>query len=129
MTTITSPQFLRAERLAGASSVAIAAGALAVANFAGAGSGGTGPYVASLVAVAIVSGVVFGRVLPNAGNLGRTAWILAGLAAVTCAVFWTGLPIVLGIGAISAGWRADRPGPVALGFLATVAGVVACVIG
>jgi hypothetical protein len=118
------------ERLAGGLAVLLAIGALAAANFTGTDeNGGAGPYVIGVAACAIVAAVLFARVLPGAANPARASWILAALALVTCVVFWTGLPIVLGMGAVYSGLRADRRAPAALGALAVVLGVVGCFIG
>ena len=118
------------ERAAGALTLLITAVALAFANFAGNGdNGGVGPYVVCVGVVAILAAVLFGRVLPQAQDPARAAWILAGFALVTGVVFWSGLPFVLGMGAVYSGGRADRTGPVALGALAIVLAFVACVVG
>ena len=118
------------ERLAGGLAVLIAIGALAAANFSGGGDeGGAAPYAITLGACVIVAVVLFGRVLPATTNPARASWILAALGLVTCFVFWTGLPIVLGMAAVYSGLRADRPAPAALGALAVVLGIVGCVIG
>ena len=78
---------------------------------------------------AILAGVLFSRTLPNAADPARAGWILAALALVTCLVFWSGLPFVLGMGAVYSGGRAGRKAPVALGALGVVAAAVGCVIG
>jgi hypothetical protein len=118
------------ERLAGGLAVLITIGALAFANFAGTGEdGGAGPYAISVAVCAIVAAVLFARVLPNAANPHRAAWILAALAVVSCAVFWNGLPIVFGMGAVYSGLRAGRAAPAVIGAIAAVLAVVACVIG
>lgn len=118
------------ERLAGGLAVLIAIGALAFANFSGDGeNGGAVPYAIGVGACATVAAVLFARVLPGAANPARASWILAALALVTCVVFWTGLPIVLGMAAVYSGLRADRAAPAALGALAIVLGVAGCVIG
>ena len=118
------------KRLAGGLAVLVAAAALAVANFAGSGdNGGAGPYVFGVALVAVLALVLFGRVLPAASNPARAGWILAGLALASCAVFWSGLPFVLGFGAAYGGARAGRAGPVVAGLLAVVAAVVGCFIG
>jgi hypothetical protein len=119
------------ERLAGGLAVLIAIGALALANFTGAPGedGGAAPYAITVGACLVVAIVLFGRVLPGAANPATASWILAALALVTCVVFWTGLPIVLGMGAVYSGLRADRPAPAALGALGLVLGVVGCAIG
>jgi hypothetical protein len=118
------------ERLAGALAVLIAIGALAFANFSDNGdNGGAGPYAVSIGVCAVLAAVLFARVLPAAANPARASWILAGLALVTCVVFWTGLPFVLGMAAVYSGLRADRGAPAAAGALAIVLAAVGCVIG
>jgi hypothetical protein len=118
------------ERLAGGLAVLIAIGALAAANFSGSGdNGGAAPYAIAVGACVLVAAVLFARVLPGAANPARASWILAALALVTCVVFWTGLPIVLGMAAVYSGLRADRAAPAALGALGVVLGIVGCLIG
>jgi hypothetical protein len=118
------------ERMAGTLALLLTAVALAFANFAGNGdNGGVGPYVVCVGVAAILAAVLFGRVLPQTGDPARAGWILAALALVSCVAFWSGLPFVLGMGAVYSGGRADRTGPVALGALAIVLAFVACVIG
>jgi hypothetical protein len=128
--TTTTLHPMQDERLAGGLALLITIGALAYANFAVEGeNGGAGPYAVCVVVSAILAGVLFGRVLPNAADPARAAWILAALALVTCFVFWSGLPFVLGMAAVYSGGRAERKAPVALGALAVVAAAVGCVIG
>jgi hypothetical protein len=118
------------ERLAGGLAMLLAIGALAFANFSGNGDdGGAGPYAITLAACGIVTAVLFGRVLPAAANPARASWILAALALLSCVVFWSGLPIVLGMAAVYSGLRADSNVPAALGALAVVLGVVGCIVG
>jgi hypothetical protein len=118
------------ERLAGALALLIAAAALAFANFGGSGdNGGAGAYAVCVGVCAVVVAVLFGRVLPQAADPARAAWILAALALAACVVFWSGLPFVLGMGAVYSGGRAGRTAPVALGALAIVLAIVGCVIG
>ena len=118
------------ERLAGGLAVLISSGALAFANFGGNGAdGGTMPYIVTVAVCAIVAAVLFARVLPGTAHPSRAAWILAALALVTCAVFWSGLPIVLGIGAIYSGLRAERSLPAVIGALAAVLAFAGCVLG
>jgi hypothetical protein len=118
------------ERLAGGLAVLITTGALAFANFSGNGDdGGTMPYVVTVGVCAIIAAVLFARVLPGTANPARAAWILAALAVVTCVVFWSGLPIVLGMGAVYSGLRAGRTAPAVIGALAGALAVVACIIG
>ena len=121
---------IRDGRIAGGLAVLVAAAALAVANFGGDGeSGGTGAYLFGVGLVAVIALLLFGRVLPDAGNPARAGWILAALALASCVVFWSGLPFVLGFAAAYCGARAGRAGPVAAGLLVVVAAVVACFIG
>ena len=118
------------ERLAAGLALVLAAVALAFANFAGSGeNGGAGPYAVTLGVCAILAAVLFGRVLPNAADPARAAWILAALALVSCVAFWSGLPFVLGMGAVYSAGRAGRTAPAALGGLAIVLAFVACLAG
>jgi cation transport ATPase len=118
------------ERLAGALALLITIAALAFANFGGSGdNGGLVPFAVCAGVGAILAAVLFGRVLPNAADPARAGWILAALALATCVVFWSGLPFVLGMGAVYSGGRAGRSAPVALGALAIVLAFAACVLG
>jgi hypothetical protein len=118
------------ERLAGALALLIAATALAFANFGGSGdNGGAGAYAVCVGVCAVLVAVLFGRVLPQAADPARAPWILAALALAACVVYWSGLPFVLGMGAVYSGGRAGRTAPVALGALAIVLAIVGCVIG
>ena len=57
------------ERLAATLALLIAAAALAIANFGGSGdNGGAGVYAVSVGVCAVLSAVLFGRVLPNAAD-------------------------------------------------------------
>ena len=121
---------IRDERLAGGLAILVAAAALAVANFTGDGeSGGAGAYVFGLALVAVLALVLVGRVLPAVANPARAGWILAALALVSCVVFWSGLPFVLGFGAAYCGARAGTIGPAAVGLIAVAAAVVGCIVG
>ncbi|HEX8086132.1 MAG TPA: hypothetical protein VF529_17695 [Solirubrobacteraceae bacterium] len=118
------------ERVAGTLALLLAAVGLAFANFiAGGDNGGLGPYAVCLGVSAILAAVLFGRVLPQAGNPGRDGWILAGVALASCVVFWSGLPFVLGMGAVYLGGRAGKAGPAAAGGLVLLLALVGCVIG
>ena len=118
------------ERLAAGLALVISAVGLAFANFAGSGdNGGVGPYVICLGVVVVLAALLFGRVLPSASDHARAAWILAALALVTTVAFWSGLPFVLGMGAVYSGGRAGRTAPVAVGTIAIVLAFVACVVG
>jgi hypothetical protein len=102
------------ERVAGPVAVAIALGAVAVANFAGSGdNGGAGPFAICAVVTLAVGALVFGRVVPRAkqgSRPGRAAIILAVLSVVCLAVFWSGVPQVLAPAAIVAGLARPRTG-------------------
>ena len=117
------------EWLAAGLALVITTVALAFANFGGGDNGGAGPYVVCVGVSAILAAVLFGRVLPNADDPARAGWILAAFALLTCLVFWTGLPFVLGMGAIYSGARAGRNAPIALGTLAIVLAFAGSVIG
>jgi cation transport ATPase len=118
------------ERLAGALALIITIAGLAFANFGGSGdNGGAGAYALTVGVCAVLAAVLFGRVLPGAREPARAAWILAALALATCVVFWSGLPFVLGMGAVYSGSRAGRGAPAALGALAILLAAVGCIIG
>lgn len=117
------------EWLAAGLALLITTGALAFANFSGGENGGVGPYAVCVVVCAILAAVLFGRVLPNVADPVKVGWILAALALVTGVVFWTGLPFVLGMGAVYSGARAGRNAVAAVGALAIVLAFVGCVIG
>lgn len=128
--TTTTIHPIQDERLAGGLAVLITIVGLAFANFAGSGeNGGAGPYAVGVVVSAILAAVLFGRVLPSVADPARAGWILAALAFVSCLVFWSGLPFVLGMGAVYCGGRAERTGPVVLGALVVVLALVGCLIG
>jgi cation transport ATPase len=121
---------LQDEWLAAGLALLITTVALGFANFGGGGdNGGVGPYAVCLGASAILAAVLFGRVLPNIADPARAGWIMAALALVTCVVFWTGLPFVLGMGAVYSGARAGRNTLVAVGALAIMLAFAGCVIG
>ena len=118
------------ERLAGALAMLLPILALLPANFAGnGGNGGAAAYAVTAGACVLIAAALFWRILPSVADPGRAAWILAGLGVVSLAVFWSGLPFVLGIGAVSAGARSGRTAPAALGAVTVVLGLVACAIG
>ncbi len=128
--TTTLTHRMQDERLLGGLALLVTAVALAFANFAGNGeNGGPVEYAVGVGVCALILAVLFGRTLPSSATPARAAWILAVLAIVTLLAFWSGLPIVFGFGAMYAGSRAERAGPVAIGAIAVVAGCVGCVIG
>ena len=77
----------------------------------------------------MIAAVLFGRVLPGVADPARAGWILAALGLVSLVVFWSGLPFVLGMGAVYSGLRAGRAGPVAAGALVIALGLVGSAIG
>lgn len=125
------------ERLTGALVAAIAIGAVAIANFVAEGeNGGMGPFLVSVAVILVLAAVIFGRVLPGAGDAARTALILAIVALVTVAVFWSGIPQVLAPAAILLGYSATQSGrggqakaAVAIGAVAYVLSLVAVFVG
>ena len=126
----TTFQRIQDERLAAVLSLLITVAALAFANFGGNGdNGGLGPYAVSVGASAILAAVLFLRVLPSTDEPGRAAWILAALAVLTCVAFWSGLPFVLGMGALYSAGRAGIALPGAVGALAIIAAFAASVVG
>ena len=128
--TTTTLHPIQDERLAGGLAVLITAAALAFANFVASGeNGGVGPYVVGVGVALALALVLFTRVLPDTEQPLRAAWILAALALASCVVFWSGLPFVLGMGAVYSAARAGRTAPAAAGALAVLLGVVGCVIG
>ena len=120
------------ERLTGALALVLAIAGVAYANLATEGeNGGTGPFIITAVVLLLLAALVFGRVVPNAADAKPAIW-LAAIAAVSCVVFWTGLPMLLGVAAVAAGARAQSTvGTVAavVGALAAAVGTVGCIIG
>jgi Kef-type K+ transport system membrane component KefB len=112
---------------------------LAVVGSFGAGENeSAGAFLAVCAIVAVAAVAVFGFIVPRALRreaTGGTGVVLAVLALGTVAVFWTGLPPILGAGAIVLGWVGRDSGrgrhlsrlALAIGVLALLAdvGVVA----
>lgn len=121
------------ERLTGAMALVIALAGVAWANFGADGdNGGAGPFAVTAVVLVLVAALVYGRVLPGTQNPAKVAIWCAAIALVTGLVFWTGLPILLGIAAVAAGARSgSTAGSVAavIGGLVAIAGLVGCIIG
>jgi hypothetical protein len=117
------------ERTAGGLAVLVALIAMAFANFNldPGENGGPAEFAVTAVVVLLVAALVFGRVLPATTSPGKVAvWLLAA-AVITVPVFWSGLPVVLGAGALVAGLRAGGTG----GTIAAVAGgalAIACTV-
>ncbi|HEY7792655.1 MAG TPA: hypothetical protein VIA10_01460 [Gaiellaceae bacterium] len=116
----------------------LAALGLAAANFLGEDgeNGGVGPYVVTLAVSIVVTAVVFGWAIPRTERPARDGIVAGALALLAIAVYWTGIPFVLGPAAIALGLlgraRTDTRGSgtvaVVLGALATL-GAVAAVLG
>jgi hypothetical protein len=117
---------------AGLFSAALAAVALAAANFTGDGeNGGAGPYAVTLAISLVIAGAVFGWAIPRTERPARPGLLVATFALLSVPVFWSGLPYVLGPAAIVYGLlgRARPQGggaaktAIFLGALATVLAV------
>ena len=121
------------ERTVGVVALALALAGVAYANFgAGGDNGGAGPFAVTAAVLVVTAALVFGRILPATEAPAKVAIWCAAIALVTCVVFWTGLPILLGVAAVVAGARSGTTtGTVAAvaGGLAAAAGLVACIIG
>ena len=122
-------------QIIGVAAAALTAVALAVANFAGGGDGGTGPYVVTLAVCIGIAAVLFGWAIPRTTHPARAGLIAGVLGLLSLPVFWSGLPYVLGPAAIVFGLIGrSRDGgtgaattAVVLGALATVLGVAALI--
>ena len=121
------------ERATGAVALVLALAGVAYANFgAGGDNGGAGPFAVTAVVLVLVAALVYGRVLPDTASPAKVATWCAAIAVVTLLVFWTGLPMLLGVAAVAAGARSGSTGgtvAAVVGGLATIAGLVGCVIG
>ena len=122
----------------GVAAAILAAIGLAAANFLGEDgeNGGLGPYVGTLAVSVAIAVVVFGWAIPRSERPARAGIIAGALALLSVAVYWTGVPYVLGPAAIAYGLlgraRTDSRGAgtvaVVLGALATVAAVAAVLL-
>ena len=122
----------------GIAAAALTAVVLAVANFVGteAGeSGGAAEYALTLGFSLVIAIALFGWVIPRSERPGRAGLVVAVLAALSVAAFWSGLPYVLGPAAIALGLLGRARGErgiavvaVALGSLATLAAIAAVVL-
>lgn len=85
----------------------------------------------------VVTGVVYGGVLPRVRNAPRAALVFGILAIVSLVVFWLGLAPVLGVAAFLLGWEGRNASSgrglsvagLVLGLVAIVAGGVFAFIG
>jgi hypothetical protein len=73
-------------------------------------NGGTGPGIFTGVLCALVTVGLFVGLLPRLQRTERAAIVLAGLAVVSVAVFWSGLPPVLAAAAAAALARTEGAG-------------------
>lgn len=122
---------------AGVAAAALTAIALAAGNFGTAEgeNGGAGPYAITLGVSLVLAAVLFGWAIPRTERPARAGLIAGAIGALSVAVFWTGLPYVLGPAAIVLGLlgraRIDTrtAGTVAavLGALVTLGGIAAVV--
>ena len=124
---------------AGVLAVALAAVALAVANFVSTEpgeSGGGAAYAATLAISLLVAAAVFGWAIPRTERPGHVGLAVGAIGLLSVAAFWSGLPYVLGPAAIVLGLLGrSRPGQrtpgtvaVALGALTTAAAIAAVVL-
>jgi hypothetical protein len=120
-------------QLAGLAAAALTAVLLAVANFTGSTENGGGvEYAVTLGFSLAVAAALFGLAIPRVERPARAGLIAGVLAVLSVAVFWSGLPYVLGPAAIVLGLlgraRAERAAgavAIALGALATLGGIAA----
>jgi hypothetical protein len=80
----------------------IAAALAAWGTWGGDGDHSTGDYLLVLAVIAVAVTAVYGLVLQRWGTP-RTGIILGVLALLTLVVFWSGLPVVLGVAAFVIG--------------------------
>ena len=124
---------------AGVLAVALAAVALAVANFVSTEpgeNGGAGAYAVTLVLSLVVAAAIFGWAIPRTERPGHVGLAVGAIGLLSVAAFWSGLPYVLGPAAIVLGLLGrSRPGQrtpatiaVVLGVLTTAAAIAAVVL-
>jgi hypothetical protein len=124
---------------AGVLAVALAAVALAVANFVSTESGENGggaAYIATLGISLLVAAAVFGWAIPRSEHPARVGLVVGVIGLLSVAAFWSGLPYVLGpaaivlglIGRARPGQRTPATVAVVLGALTTAAAIAAVVI-
>ena len=65
-------------------------------------SGGTGPALVTAIGCLVLTGVLFGIVLPRSRRSTLTAVILGAISIVTIAIFWSGATPVLAAASIAA---------------------------
>ena len=121
----------------GVAAAVLTAIALAAANFVGTEpgeSGGGAEYAVTLGFSLLVAAALFGWVIPRTDRPGRTGLVVALIALLSLAAFWSGLPLVLGpaAGVLGLLGRARGEGgaataAVVLGSLATLAAIAAVI--
>jgi hypothetical protein len=115
-----------------AASTATAAALAAWGTFGEHGDQPWGEYLAVLGIIAVGALAVFAWVVPRMEHTAGTGLVLSSLGVLAIAVFWSGLPVVLGAGGALLGWasreRVLGKAAVALGVLAIVADVVVYVL-
>ena len=121
----------------GVAAAILTAAALAAANFIGdPGSNGGGPEYAATLAVSLLVAIgLFGWAIPRTARPAHTGLVVGTIAVLSVAVFWTGLPYVLGPAAVILGQlgraRSETRVPatiaVVLGALATAGAIAALV--
>lgn len=122
---------------AGAATAVLTAVALSAANFTGDGeNGGTGPYAVTLVASLAVAAILFGWAIPRIERPALAGLVAGVLGVLSIAVYWSGIPFVLGPAALVLGLlgrarphgRGAAIGAVILGTLATVGAIAAVIV-
>ncbi len=123
----------------GLAACALTAVALAVANFVATepdSNGGGVEYAVTLGVSLVLALALFGWIVPRTTYPARAGLIVGLLAALSLAVFWSGLPYILGPAAIVLGLlgrartetRTSGAVAVALGTVTTVAALAAVVL-
>lgn len=123
--------------LTGFAAAALAALALAAANFTGSGDNGGGlEYAVTLGGSLVVALALFAWGIPRTDRPARVGLIIGLIAVLSLAVFWSGLPYVLGPAAVVLGvlgrsrteGRTQATTAIVLGALATIGGIAGVVI-
>lgn len=133
MTTTTAPAPTSTSPLLAEGTIAIAAAltGLAFANFSTTeGQNGSASDFLMMAPIAVVlAAVLFLLVLPRTRPQGPARIWLGVLSLLAFPAFWSGLPMVLGVAAVTAARRAGSVAWGVVGGLAVVASLVVCVIG
>ncbi len=124
---------------AGVAAALVTLVALAIANFVGGEAdeqGGGREFVISAAIGLAVAAALFGWYIPRAGRAAGGGLVTSVLALASVAVFWSGLPFVLGAAGAVLGWtgraRGEKPvvatAALLVGVLAFLLGGIAVVI-